>query len=204
MTIHNMYHYYVPSPTGIIPAWRTLLAQMPHLRVLKVGGTPLESLLICLGNNEDDGTGLSGVVGSGGMSGSGNGWLVPKLEVLKMRGWCTSYGYGAGAPFGASIGGNSNSNSGNGAGYGMGGSEVVAMLVGVVEARNPDLLGGAGNGGGGGVWSVGNGWGAGGNGNIERLKYLEMHDCDLGLDVERWLGGRIESVACVDPPLCER
>lgn len=201
MTIHNMYHYYVPPSTGIIPSWRTLLAQMPHLRVLKVGSTPLESLLICLGNNEDDGTGLNGVLGSG-MSGSGSDGLVSKLEVLKLRGWCATYGYGGGGgPFGASVGGNAASGGGNGAGYGMGGSEVVSKLVGVIEARNPDLFGGVGNGG----WSgAGSGWGAGSNGNMKRLKYLEMHDCDLGMDVERWLGGRIESVVCVDPPLCER
>ncbi|KXN82753.1 hypothetical protein AN958_02192 [Leucoagaricus sp. SymC.cos] len=196
INIHNMYHYYVPSPTGIIPSWRTLLAQMPHLRVLKVGGTPLESLLICLGNIEDDGSGLTGGI-------VGNGWLVPKLEVLQMRGWCATYGYGGGGgPFGAGSGAGG-SGGGNGAGYGMGGSEVVAKLVGAIEARNPDLGGGLGGGSGG--WNgSNNSWGTGGNGTVKRLKYLEMHDCDLGMDVERWLGGRVEGVVCVDPPLCER
>ncbi|KAF5349078.1 hypothetical protein D9756_009428 [Leucocoprinus leucothites] len=192
--IHNMYHYYVPSPTGIVPSWRTLLAHMPHLRVLKVGNTPLESLLVCLGGNEDDGSGLGGVVGSG-LSGSGNGWPVPKLEVLMMRGWCGPYGYGGGAPFGAGVGGGGAGGS-NGAGYGMGGSEVVAKLVAVIESRNPDSGAAGLGGGGGGGWNgtIAN-WGSGGgSGAVKRLRYLEMHDCELGIDVERWLGVRIESV----------
>jgi len=59
-----MYHYYVSSPTGIIPPWRTLL-NMAHLRVLKVGGIPLEVFLVCLVNDEDGRTILGGGVGSG-------------------------------------------------------------------------------------------------------------------------------------------
>jgi len=91
--------------TGIIPSWHTLFAHVPHLRVLKVGGNPLEALLACLGNNEDDETGL----GAAAASGSGNNRLVPNLEVLMLRDWCTNYGYGG-----------SGSNS-DGAGCGMGG-----------------------------------------------------------------------------------
>ena len=61
--------------TGIIPSWHTLFAHVPHLRVLKVGGNPLEALLACLGNNEDDETGLGAAA-----AGSGNNRLVPNLE----------------------------------------------------------------------------------------------------------------------------
>jgi len=156
---------------------------MPHLRVLKVGGNPLEAFLACLGNNEDDETGLGAAA-----AGSGNNRLVPNLEVLMLRDWCTNGGSG--------------SNGGSdGAGCGMGGSEVVAKLVVAIESRNPDS-GGAGLGGG---WGENmNSWGLGGNNGVKRLKYLEMHNCDLGMDVERWLGERIESVVCVDPPLSER
>jgi len=188
MNIHAMYHYYVPSPTGIIPSWRTLLVHVPHLRVLKVGGMPLEALLVCLANNEDDATGLGG---AGGGAGNGNNWLAPNLEVLMLRGWCGTYGYGSGGSGGGS----------NGAGYGMGGSEVVAKLVVAIESRNPDSGSVGLNGGWGGST---NGWGLGGNSSVKRLKNLEMHDCDLGADVERWLRGRIERVVCVDPPLSER
>lgn len=186
MNIHAMYHYYVPSPTGIIPSWRTLLVHVPHLRVLKVGGMPFEALLVCLANNEDDGTGLGG---GGGSAGNGNNWLAPNLEVLMLRGWCSNYGYGGGGS-----GGSSN-------GYGMGGSEVVAKLVVAIESRNLDSGSVGLDGGWGGSTNV---LGLGGNSGVKRLKHLEMHDCDLGVDVERWLEGRIERVICVDPPLSER
>lgn len=89
---------------GIIRSWHTLFAHVPHLRVLQVGGNPLEALLACLGNNE---TGF----GVAAASGSGNNRLVPNLEVLMLRDWCTNYGCGG-----------SGSNGGSdGAGCGMGG-----------------------------------------------------------------------------------
>ena len=189
MNIHAMYHYYVTSLTGITPSWRTLLVHVPRLRVLKVGGMPLEALLVCLVNNEDDGTGLGGAGGSG--AGNGNNWPVPNLEVLMLCGWCSNYGYG-----GSGSGGNP-----NGAGYGMGGSEVVTKLVVAIESRNPDS----------GSVGLGGGWGGstndlslGGDSSVKRLKHLEMHDCDLGVDVERWFERRIERVICVDPLLSDR
>lgn len=70
---------------------------------------------------------------------------------------------------------------------------IVAKLVVAIESRTPD------SGGVGGGYM--NSWGLGGNNGVKRLKYLEMHNCDLGMDVERW---RIESVVCVDPSLSER
>ena len=177
------------GPSLINPSWRTLLVHVPRLRVLKVGGMPLEALLVCLANNEDDGTGLGGAGGSG--AGNGNNWPVPNLEVLMLCGWCSNYGYG-----GSGSGGNP-----NGAGYGMGGSEVVTKLVVAIESRNPDS----------GSVGLGGGWGGstndlslGGDSSVKRLKHLEMHDCDLGVDVERWLEGRIERVICVDPLLSDR
>jgi len=189
MNIHAMYHYYVPSLTGITPSWRALLVHVPHLRVLKVGGMPLEALLDCLANNEDDGSGLGGAGGSG--AGNGNNWLAPNLEVLMLRGWCSNYGHGSSGSGG----------SPNGAGYGMGGSEVITKLVVAIESRNPDS----------GSVGLGGGWGGsindlslGGNSSVKRLKHLEMHDCDLGVDVERWLEGRIERVVCMDLSLSER
>ena len=93
--------------SGIIRSWHTLFAHVPHLRVLQVGGNPLEAPLACLGNNEDDETGF----GVAAASGSGNNRLVPNLEVLMLRDWCTNYGCGG-----------SGSNGGSdGAGCGMGG-----------------------------------------------------------------------------------
>jgi len=35
-------------------------------------------------------------------------------------------------------------------------------------------------------------------GGNSRFKYPEMYDCDFGVDVEGWSGGRIERVICVD------
>jgi len=58
----------------------------------------------------------------------------------------------------------------------MGGSEVVAKLVMAIESRNTDS--GLGIGWGRSI----NGWGLGGN---SRFTYLEMHNCNLGVDVER-------------------
>lgn len=187
--------YYIPSPLGLITSttsWRTLLSQLPHLQILKVGGMQIESLLISLGTFDDDSTNGSG--GGGGGSGI-SGWLVPKLEVLNMRVGCTA---------------------------GQFSSEVVSRLVAVVEARNPETGGGTsssgsgsnsgfgggwGNGWGPGVVGGGGGWGSGGNGSstnagaagVKRLKSLEVQDCELGVDVESWLGRRVERVVCVDP-----
>ncbi len=162
--------YYVPA--GIITSWRILLEKLPFLRALKIGGTPVEALLMALASGEDDGTGVSGCV-------------APRLEVLKMRG-CMLH------------------------------SEAVLKLVQLVEVRNPEGGGSVGvsssgssgshgfsawGGGGGnsGSGSVGGG-STGGGGMVKRLKCLEMQECELGMDVERWLGSRVETVVCVDPP----
>jgi len=108
-----------------------------------------------------------------------------------LRGWCSNYGYG----------GSGSGGSPNGAGYGMGGSEVVTKLVVAIESRNPDS---SSVGLGGGWDGSTNDLSLGGNSSVKRLKHLEMHDCDLGVDVERWLEGRIERVICVDPLLSDR
>lgn len=232
--------YYLPSPLGLITSttsWRTLLSQLPYLRVLKVGGMQIESLLISLGTFDDDTTGNNHNNGSGGngAGGGGNsGWLVPRLEVLKMRVGC------------------------NGPGQGVFSSDVVSRLVVVVEARNPEagshphfhppaappphpIPSGSnstpfvngwhhwGPGAGAATMGGGNnhGWGSsvttttgGGNSStltsnmaasagsagVKRLKCLEVQDCELGVDIENWLGRRVERVVFVDPlfTACDR
>jgi hypothetical protein len=66
-------------------------------------------------------------------------------------------------------------------------SDGVTKLVQMVEARNDD----AASGGpltAGGIAPV-------------KLRHLELHDCaSLGLDVIRWLSGRIPEVICTEPP----
>ncbi|KAF9441247.1 hypothetical protein P691DRAFT_684604 [Macrolepiota fuliginosa MF-IS2] len=161
--------YYLP-PTGLISSWRLLLSRLPSLHTLRIGGTPVESLLTALGSNDDiDGSGV-------------NGWVVPRLEVLKMR--CgPGPGCGALGGFGGHVG---QMQAGL---Y----SEGVGKLVQFVEARNPEPGGSGGSGGGGGnsTLAMAPTIQAGG---VARLKYLEVQDCELGQDVERWLGGRVENV----------
>lgn len=63
-------------------------------------------------------------------------------------------------------------------------TDGVHKLVQMVEARNPDMLGGA----------MGIGLGP------ARLHHLELHDCaTLGPDVLKWLKSRIEQVVCTEP-----
>lgn len=222
--------YYLPSPLGLITSttsWRTLLSQLPYLRVLKVGGMQIESLLISLGTYDDDSTGNNNNgSGGNGVGGGGNsGWLVPKLEVLKMRVGCS------------------------GAGQSVFSSEVVSRLVAVVEARNPEsgshphhphppahhpipsgsnstpFINGWHWGPGSGSIAMGNhGWGSSvttatasssststasastGSTGVKRLKCLEVQDCELGVDIETWLSRRVERVVFVDPlfTACDR
>jgi hypothetical protein len=192
----------------------------------------IESLLISLGTYDDDATGNNnnGSGGNGAGGGGNNGWLVPRLEVLKMRVGC------------------------GGAGQGVFSSEVVSRLVTVVEARNPEagshplhpypphhhpIPSGSNStpfingwhhwGPGGGALAIGNhGWGSAvttatagssststssvatsasaGSAGVKRLKCLEVQDCELGVDIETWLGRRVERVVFVDPlfTACDR
>ncbi|KIP10830.1 hypothetical protein PHLGIDRAFT_84540 [Phlebiopsis gigantea 11061_1 CR5-6] len=64
-------------------------------------------------------------------------------------------------------------------------SEGVAKLVQMIEARNPDT----------GAMPM-----AVAGVTPERMRRLELHDCaTLGLDVVRWLQGRIHEVVCTEP-----
>lgn len=66
-------------------------------------------------------------------------------------------------------------------------SDGVAKLVQMVEARNPDPASGAVPVSAGGITPV-------------KLRHLELYDCTpLGLDVIRWLNGRITDVVCTEP-----
>lgn len=67
-------------------------------------------------------------------------------------------------------------------------SDGVAKLVQTVEARNPDPASGMLPMSAAGVTPT-------------KLRHLELHECaSLGLDVIRWLQGRISEVICVEPP----
>jgi hypothetical protein len=178
------------GPGGMVITWSQLLAELPELKSLRVGGTALEPLLGALAPPDDDAlTGLnpgplhppqpnpanailgvgSGGVAVGGSSASGQGWAwaCPRLEVLGLRS-CHAH------------------------------SEGVNKLVQMVEARNPPL-------------SASN---FSNNGNTTatsmlsialavtpvRLRRLEMHNCtNLGEDVMKWLEGRITEVICTEP-----
>lgn len=64
--------YYGPS--GLVISWTSLLAELPHLRTLKVGGTALEPLLTALGPPEDDPNQPQTLA-----------WACPRLETLGLR-----------------------------------------------------------------------------------------------------------------------
>lgn len=162
------------GPGGMIITWTQLLAEIPELKTLKVGGTALEPLLSALGPpDEDTLTGLNLVqthpAGTGGSSGPGQGWTwaCPRLEVLCLRG-CHAH------------------------------SEGVTKLVQMVEARNPAVSlfssnsNGANTASGGFPSTIG-------SLTPVRLKRLEMYDCtSLGEDVMKWLDARIAKVVCMD------
>jgi len=173
------------GPGGMVITWSQLLADLPELKSLRVGGTALEPLLSALAPPDDDAlTGLNpgplhppqpnpvttilGVVSGvavGGSSASGQGWTwaCPRLEILGLRS-CHAH------------------------------SEGVNKLVQMVEARNPpSSSSNSSNNGNTGVTS-----------SIVvtpvRLRRLEMHNCtNLGEDVLKWLDGRITEVICTEP-----
>jgi hypothetical protein len=173
------------GPGGMVITWSQLLADLPELKSLRVGGTALEPLLGALAPPDDDAlTGLnpgplhlpqpnpatatlagSGTVGGSSASGQTWTWACPRLEVLGLRS-CHAH------------------------------SEGVNKLVQMVEARNPPS-------------SASN---SSNNGNTSvapvssmvvtpvRLRRLEMHNCtNLGEDVMKWLEGRILEVICTEP-----
>lgn len=62
------------GPGGIVIAWTALLAELPHLKTLTIGGTSLESLLTTLGSPEDDPNQNQALA-----------WACPALELLGLR-----------------------------------------------------------------------------------------------------------------------
>lgn len=171
------------GPGGMVITWSQLLADLPELKSLRVGGTALEPLLGALAPPDDDAlTGLnpgplhppqpnpatailgvgSGVGVGGSTSGQGWTWACPRLEVLGLRS-CHAH------------------------------SEGVNKLVQMVEARNPPSN--SSNNGNTSITSIS---------SIVvtpvRLRRLEMHNCtNLGEDVMKWLDGRIMQVVCTEP-----
>ena len=72
--------YYGPS--GIVITWTALLAELPHLTTLNIGGTSLEPLLTALGPPDDDPNQSQNPT-----------WACPALEALGMRS-CHAHGEG--------------------------------------------------------------------------------------------------------------
>jgi len=62
------------GPGGIVITWSALLAELPHLRTLCIGGTALEPLLAALGPPDDD------MPPSQAFS-----WACPQLEMLGLK-----------------------------------------------------------------------------------------------------------------------
>ena len=169
------------GPGGMVITWSQLLAELPELKSLRVGGTALEPLLSALAPPDDDSlTGLhpgplhppqanplgagpvAGAVGGSSSSGQAWTWACPRLEVLGLRS-CHAH------------------------------TEGVSKLVQMVGARNPRLSY-HGNASTAGIFAL--------TGTPVRLRRLEMHDCpNLGEDVMKWLETRIAEVVCTDPIL---
>ncbi|KAF8157136.1 hypothetical protein B0H34DRAFT_488382 [Crassisporium funariophilum] len=72
------------GPGGIVITWTALLAELPHLKTLNIGGTSLEPLLTALGPPEDD---------PNQNQNQNPTWACPSLEVLGMRS-CHAHGEG--------------------------------------------------------------------------------------------------------------
>lgn len=70
------------GPGGIVITWTDLLAELPHLTILNIGGTSLEPLLTALGPPEDDPNQTQNPT-----------WACPALEALGMRS-CHAHGEG--------------------------------------------------------------------------------------------------------------
>lgn len=68
------------GPGGVVISW-SLLNDLPSLKTLQVGGTPLEGLVSALGDPEDDDNNHPPAVGGG----PAHGWICPNLEKLGMR-----------------------------------------------------------------------------------------------------------------------
>lgn len=62
------------GPGGLVIAWTALLAELPHLKTLTIGGTSLEPLLTTLGYPEDDPNQSQTLA-----------WACPALEFLGLR-----------------------------------------------------------------------------------------------------------------------
>ncbi|KAF8960153.1 hypothetical protein BDZ97DRAFT_1905997 [Flammula alnicola] len=62
------------GPGGLVISWTALLAELPHLKTLTIGGTSLEPLLTALGSPEDDPNQNQNLA-----------WACPVLEVLGLR-----------------------------------------------------------------------------------------------------------------------
>ncbi|KAF8189413.1 hypothetical protein BJ912DRAFT_850688 [Pholiota molesta] len=62
------------GPGGLVISWTALLAELPHLKSLTIGGTSLEPLLTALGSPEDDPNQHQALA-----------WACPVLEVLGLR-----------------------------------------------------------------------------------------------------------------------
>ncbi|KAF9265446.1 hypothetical protein L218DRAFT_1075566 [Marasmius fiardii PR-910] len=93
--------------TGTIVSW-AFLADMSQLESLRVGGTPMDTLLSALGAPDDDLlSGSAAAVGVAVPGGGSNSWLCPNLSELAMK-YCHAH------------------------------SEGVGKLVQFVDARNPD------------------------------------------------------------------
>lgn len=184
--------FYYGAGTGMmVIGWPTLLTELEDLTSLCVGNMALEPLLSALGPPDDDA--LSGL-------------NPPVTQFLA--------GNGSNQNIGGGPGGSAAAATANGWTWASPRLEKLSLkgchahndginrLVQMVEARNPPLLtsaSGPGALGAGGAVNLNAGIGM-----PDRLKKLEMYDCtNLGEDVMRWLGERIEEVTCSEP-VCDR
>ncbi|KIL61481.1 hypothetical protein M378DRAFT_13520 [Amanita muscaria Koide BX008] len=162
--------YYFP-PGGIVVAWPALLAELPRLKTLCVGGTPLDPLLTALGPPGED------------MHQSEN-WACVDLERLSMRN-CHAHSEGVVKLVQmVEVRNPANSGSNPTTGGASSAASSSALLAGSAAAI-----------------ASGGSAGGGGSSMPDRLKTLELYECaSLGQDVVRWLRDRIEVVACTDLP----
>ena len=163
------------GPGGMVITWSQLLAELPELKSLRVGGTTLEPLLNSLAPPDEDAlTGLNpgappmlhpNGVTAGGAPGSsspsqGWTWACPRLEILGLRS-CHTH------------------------------AEGVNKLVQMVDARNPANQNSGNSGGNGSIGAAV---------TPVRVRRLELHDCpNFGEDVMKWLEVRIAEVVCSEP-----
>ena len=88
----NVANFYY-GPGGIVITWNTLLAELPLLKSLHIGGTSVEPLLSALGPPEDDPNNTGPSTLNNSNNANTPAWVCPNLESIAMKS-CHAHGEG--------------------------------------------------------------------------------------------------------------